>query len=99
MGVTRLFYRRERYSMVRADELESWLKVGKERGASFVVIVHDLVDYTDFPSYALPHESLEDIIEVYDNENDMMHVSEVFSLTGKYTIEEQLDTERAWFID
>jgi hypothetical protein len=98
-NATQFCYHRERYSVKRPTELRAWLKVAEKRNARFVIIVHDLVDYTDFPVYIEPDEELPKLIATYDKPDDMMHIAEIFSLTGRYTIEEQLNTERAWYLE
>ena len=80
-------------------EIRQWLKLAKTRKHLFVLVVEDLFDYTLFPIYALTKEELHDMMGRYDNTDEMYRVTEVYSLTGKYTAKEQIESMRAWYLN
>lgn len=85
------------------DEIKSWLTDVPE-GTTHVVIVCDTYDWEDYPCYVGTGEgyfSGSDVNEVIDKHNgkNMQKIMEVYSFTGKYTLEEQLAERRAYHTD
>ena len=81
----------------QADILR-WLEKGKANGATHVLVICDTYDYEDFPKFVMPDEDVREVYRANHGPN-MQKVMEVYSLTGKHTIEEQLREHRAFNYD
>lgn len=78
--------------------IREWLEEAKKAGATHMLVVCDTFDYEDYPSNVMPHESVEAKIKYY-NGASMQSIMEVYSLTGKHSIESQLGEGRAYHTD
>jgi hypothetical protein len=79
-------------------ELRNWVQAGQKKGATHVVIVCDTYDWEDYPIYVMPEEDVSLVVTAHSGKN-MQTVVEVYSLTGKHTIEAQLSEHRARHLD
>ena len=82
-------------STTQAD-IRGWLKEGKRRKATHVIIVCDTFDYDDYPVYVKATEDVREIERRYNGQN-MQRVVEVYSF--KFDIETQLAEHRAFHYD
>jgi hypothetical protein len=96
------------------EDIEEWLEMGKELGATHVIIAADTFGYDNYPVYVKHMEgghpaggemrsnglSLGDVKHIYRlYHKDMQRVDEVYSLTGKHSIKSQLKEHRAKHFD
>src|SRR5512135_1074915 len=72
-------WRRERWPFATKEDIRGWLKCGKHKGATHVIIVCDTFDWTDYPVYVLPGVSVAEEIEKYGS-NNLQKVMEVYNL-------------------
>ena len=75
----------------------TWLEEAKQAGATHLIVVCDTYDYDDYPVSVMPDENVKEI-EASHNK-DMKQVMEVYSLTGKYKIADQINEHRAFHYD
>jgi hypothetical protein len=92
------------------DDIRRWVARIPE-GCTHMIVATDTFDYEDYPVYFVPGErtkmedgvkvelSLHEVMAEYSNANKMSKVMEIYSFTGKYTLEEQLAEYRAWHFD
>lgn len=72
-----------------AQELRAWVEKGAEmKDVTHVLIVCDTYDYEDYPVYVRKGEDVQARAKENNGPN-MTRLMEVYSLTGKYTIDEQ----------
>lgn len=79
------------------DEIRSWLERAKNLGATHMIVVCDTFDWEDYPVNVMPGEDVRK--REKECQRDMQKVMEVYSLTGKYSIEQQLNEGRAFNYD
>jgi hypothetical protein len=79
------------------SDIREWLEEAKE-DTSHMIVVCDTYDYDDYPVYVSKSENLKDKIASYNFKN-MQKIMEIYSLTGKYSIESQLEECRAHHLD
>jgi len=60
------------------EEIGEWLRGGKERGYTHMVVVCDTFDYDDYPVYVSAGEDVRKIHDKYNGKN-MQKVMEVYS--------------------
>lgn len=70
------------------DDIRRWLEEAP-KGTTHVVIVCDTYEYEDHPVYVKPTENVHEVAKANDGPN-MTRLMEVYSLTDKHTIVEQL---------
>jgi len=75
------------------QEIRGWLEEGQEKGATHVIVMCDTFDYSDYPEYVMPGESIFKKVEEF-RERNMQRVEEVYNLN--LDIEEQLNEKRAF---
>lgn len=77
----------------RVKEIREWLEDGASIGATHVIVCCDTYDYTDYPSYVMPNES---VVACVRNKScyPMTKIMEVYNLS--MDIERQLQERRAW---
>ena len=80
------------------EEIEVWIERAKEKGATHLVIVLDTLSYYDYPVYVMPEEKVQKVVTKYSNKR-MQRINEVYSLTGKHKVEDQLEEKRARHLD
>lgn len=56
-----------------------------------MIVACDTFDYEDYPVYLGEGEDVEEKERELNDESKMSRVMEIYSFTGKYTIEEQLN--------
>lgn len=78
------------------ETIKNWLERGRIKGATHVVIKCDTFDWSDYPHYVFPQD---DVHKVADNLPPMTNLVEVYSLTGKHSIENQLKEFGAFHYD
>lgn len=72
------------------EDIVGWVKEGaKKKGVTHVLIVCDTFDYEDYPVYVKKGEDVHAVARANNGPN-MTRLMEVYSLTGKHTVEEQL---------
>lgn len=81
-----------------ASDIRGWLEEAQAEGATHLLIVCDDFSYEDYPVQVMPHEDVHER-EAHYRESSMQRVMEVYSLTGKYTIDEQMNELRAFHRD
>jgi hypothetical protein len=75
------------------QDIKRWLKEGKEKGASHVIIALDTFDHDNYPVFVFPHENTRECVGILGSES-MQSVDEIYDLS--MSIEGQLDVIRAW---
>ncbi len=79
--------------MTLKHEIKEWLGIGKQKGATHVIVVCDTFNYEDYPVFVMPAQSSREVAEQYDNKS-MQKVMEVYDL--QKDIFEQLAQERVF---
>lgn len=67
---------------------ESWIKRGKDMGATHLISVCDTFDYDDYPVFVMPGEDLSEVRKEYDNV-DMQRINEVIEF-DKHNANEEI---------
>jgi hypothetical protein len=81
------------------EDIRRWLQEGsKDPDCTHVIVACDTFDYEDYPVYVKKGEDVQERIKEYSGKN-MQRVMEVYSLTGKYSIAEQMKEGRAFHYD
>jgi hypothetical protein len=75
--------------MTTRDEISFWFKMGKERRASYMVVVCDTFDYSDYPHFCF---SQQEVNEIKKNPGNMQRIMEVYDLNAD--AESQLNSRR-----
>lgn len=81
------------------EDIRQWLKEGKKKKATHVIIVCDTFDYDDYPVFVMPGEDVQEKVRPYLAGENMTMLMEAYSLTGKVDIETQIAEERAFHYD
>ena len=76
--------------MTTRDEIAEWVRAGKDRGATHVMIIVDTFDWEDYPIYVKPDE---DARAIAKNPGSMQRVMECYDLSKD--IEAQLNENRS----
>jgi len=74
------------------QDIERWIRVGQEKGATHVIIVCDTFDYEDYPVYVMPGEDARKIANKNNGPN-MTKLMEVYNLA--MDVDAQLKQYRA----
>ena len=81
----------------RADIIR-WVKEAQKKKATHLIVAVDQFDHDNYPVFVMPGEDAERrTLEV--GRQSMQAVDEVYSFTGKHTIESQLAERRARHYD
>ena len=80
------------------SDIARWLTEGTSKGATHVIVVCDTFDHGDFPVYVMPGQNPREVMEK-ESKKEMQRVMEVYSLTGKHTIADQVREYRAFHYD
>lgn len=72
------------------EDLQRWID-NRPEGTHHMIVVCDTFDYEDYPVYVKGDEDVRERAKHYNNPDQMSRIMEVYSFTGKYTIEEQLN--------
>ena len=75
------------------EDIKRWLKLGKEKGATHLIVVCDSFDYTDYPVYVMSHEDVHEKKAKYNGQN-MQSIMEVYNL--EKDIKSQLNEYRSF---
>ena len=75
------------------DDIRRWLKEGKNKNATHVIVVCDTWDYEDYPIYVKKDENVREIYDEHNGKN-MQKVMEVYNLS--LDIEKQLNEGRSF---
>jgi hypothetical protein len=75
------------------EEIRQWLEVGKQSGATHVIVAVDQFDQEDYPVYVMPGQDVH-AVEKGIRESSMQGVMEVYSMA--LDIEQQLGERRAF---
>lgn len=51
------------------EDIRSWLKRGKESGATHMIVVCDTYDHEDYPVYVMPDENVRTKSEQFNGKN------------------------------
>ena len=62
-------------------DVDGWIKEAKKLGATHIISVCDTFDYSDYPSYVMPGESLEERVAGYRNA-PMQRINEVIDIAA-----------------
>jgi len=79
------------------SDIKRWFESAPEE-THHMVVVCDTYDHEDYPVYVKGAAKVEDAVKHHDGKN-MQKVMEVYSLTGKHTLEDQLKEYRANHLD
>ncbi len=95
-----------------AKDIREWIERGQELGATHIIIAVDTWDHDNYPIYVNHVKGASgemqaggmthgDVKKIYDGHSgsNMQQVDEVYSLTGKRSIESQLKKRRALYLD
>lgn len=74
------------------EDIRRWLENAPE-GTHHMLVVCDTFDYEDYPVYVKEGEDTTKVAAKYNGQN-MQRLMEVYSLTGKHSIESQLNGGR-----
>lgn len=74
------------------QEIERWIKRGKDQNATHVIVVCDTFDYEDYPVFVKEGQDVRKVFEAYSGKN-MQRVMEVYNLS--MDIQKQLNEHRA----
>lgn len=80
------------------DDIRRWLKEGEKQKATHVIVACDTFDYDDYPVYVLKGQDVNTEVSRVRG-SSMQKVMEVYSLTGKHKIEDQINEHRAHHYD
>ena len=69
----------ERVMAAYQDEVDDWVEIAKDRGATHVISVCDTFDHDDYPVYVMPGEDLEEKKKHFDGVN-MQRINEVITI-------------------
>jgi hypothetical protein len=75
------------------ETISGWLKRGKEKGATHVIVACDTFSYSDFPVFVMPGEDVKDKCEETRGKH-MQKIMEVYNLS--MDLEQQLNSHRAF---
>lgn len=78
-------------------DIREWLKRGKEKGATHMIVVCDTFDYDDYPVYVGTCQDVRKVAREYNNYSKMSKVMEVYSYN--HDLEEQIAEHRAFNYD
>lgn len=78
------------------EDIRSWLKRGKESGATHMIVVCDTYDHEDYPVYVMPDENVRTKSEQFNGKN-MQVIMEVYSY--KHDLEMQMSERCAFHWD
>lgn len=77
------------------NDILTWLRYAKEKGATHVVVACDTFSWTDYPVFVQPEHQIKKVVDGLDGKN-MQKVMEVYNLA--MDIETQLRERRAWHL-
>ena len=72
------------------EDIKRWIN-NRPEGCHHMIVACDTFDHEDYPVYLGEGEDVEAKEKELNNEDQMSRVMEIYSFTGKYTIEEQLN--------
>jgi len=75
------------------EDIHEWLKEGKKKGMTHVIIVCDDFQWEDYPIYIMPGQDVKEIEKKHGVEQ-MERVMEIYNLS--LPLEPQIEEERAW---
>lgn len=78
------------------DNIRAWIRVGKEKGATHLLIVCDTFKHEEYPVYVLPDRNVKEVYDTYSSMK-MSKVMEVYSFSKD--IEMQLTEDKAMHLD
>lgn len=89
----------EKATELAADKetIRKWLEKGKQmEECTHVVIVYDTFDHHDYPVFVKRGEDIKEVVNSYNNPQEMSSVMEVYSMT--MDIEKQLEERRVYHL-
>jgi hypothetical protein len=75
------------------QDIERWLKEGKDKGATHVIIALDTFDHDNYPVFVFAHEDIKKCVKTIKSES-MQSVNEVYNLS--MDINAQLSAPHVW---
>lgn len=72
------------------EDIKRWID-NRPEGCHHMIVACDTFNYEDYPVYLTGDDDVEERERELNNENQMSRVMEIYSFTGRYTIEEQLN--------
>lgn len=78
---------------VTVDDIRGWLKRGKMRDASYMIVESDSFSYEYYPVYLKDLEALEERKQKIRNES-MTSIREIYDMEGDW--DKQLNSTHAW---
>jgi hypothetical protein len=78
------------------EDIRRWLKEGKPKGATHMIVMCDTFDYDDYPVYIGPCQNIRSEVNKRNGRN-MQKVMEVYSYN--HDLEDQLTEHRAFHYD
>lgn len=89
--------------MTTRFEIQDMVLEQKAEGATHVLIVCDTFDYSNYPVPVMPEQDVNKIVGAYREKsrdpNSFTKLMEVYSLTGKHSLNVQLAEARAYHLD
>ena len=79
------------------EDIQRWMDRRNEND-THLIIVTDTFDYEEYPVFVKNTEDVSNKVNEY-NSKSMQNVMEVYSFTGKYSIESQLKEYRSYHLD
>lgn len=79
------------------DDIRRWLKAGKEKGATHMLVICDSFDYEDYPVYVMPDEDANEVRQEKCKSDNMQRLMECYSYT--LDLEEQVMKNRVYNFD
>lgn len=79
------------------ETLRRWLKEGKAKGATHMVVSCDTFEYEDYPVYVMPGQDVRAVVKHHSSYERMLRVMEVYSYA--LDLEEQLAEHRSFHYD
>lgn len=79
-------------------DIERMLDDARRKQASHLIVATDTYDYDDYPVFVLPTQDVHEEVQRV-NGASMQRVTEVYSLTGKHAVADQLRERRAYYLD
>ena len=81
------------------QDIVGWIRKAQQCKATHLIVAVDRFDHDNYPVYIMPGEDVNAIITAKYSGQNMQGFDEVYSFTGKYTIESQLAERRAVHFD
>lgn len=72
--------------MTSRETIAGWFDAGVAKGATHMLVLCDTFDWTDFPTYVMPDQNVQDVYE-RESKVEMQKVMEVYDLRLSKTMQ------------